>query len=663
MTGHSFVALVRANHIAQPSHPARFTAAAWTATFQAFPQQTEVDSRLHAAGLWFAQKFAALAQATGDVRFPTTDLLSLVRYHIGAANRDVQILNEMHIDSESLLVSEQYIQARFEPVPGSPAHPEDVLEETIDRLKFCLDSLRLYDRPASPGQTPEAEVGRLRYHLGLGTLFRWYVDLWNRCLWNDWRIETTGPADAVVPPPDFEVIRAVSKYRLDALKLEATAEAARSLRRLQAGGLTLPDRTRLIDIDGSGKNRRLVYGSTRDHYTAFPIVSRVVTEEVYFTTLLDAPLPRSPDLTLRLLLDTWEALHYVAIVLQSRIPQNTEVLRLERLYDFCPTLTAAELVDILVRYLDCRPQTAETLLTFFTQPLEATEEFWYRPLLRVAPQRFIPVLGALRAPSLLRSLENWTEAGGLTLARRGPLFETYARAEIADAIQRSKIIRDAGVSPVRVRFGMAADKASTDKASKEEVDLIFWIGGTVVLVETKCVLFPASPYQDHTCYTTLRKATTQISRKVDKARANPHLLLEQLGLSNRIPSGSLSILPLVLVSSPIGAGVPLNNVPVLDLRLLCRYFDPGYSEHWVLVGDDGQKTVGETKPFYRSPQEAEAHLAAYLAGPQPTQQYKEHVVVEWRPLPRLREEEKQCIVGYPIVKLPLPTSSFTASRS
>jgi hypothetical protein len=196
----------------------------------------------------------------------------------------------------------------------------------------------------------------------------------------------------------------------------------------------------------------------------------------------------------------------------------------------------------------------------------------------------------------------------------------------------------------------------------EQIDITIWLGRTLLVGEAKCMLYPGSAYEDYQYHETIQKAAKQASRKATRVRNNLPLVRELIQkYTSDVPSLE-RVLPIVLVNTSLGVGVPVNDVPVVDLRLLCSYFDPGYIDHFVRVEADGSRSSGARETFYATREEAEEHLSPYLDTPPQLRNYFKFLTRTIHPYPSLTASEKPMASAHFEVALPVPSATFEVSE-
>src|SRR5262249_27723972 len=253
-------------------------------------------------------------------------------------------------DSGTYIV-EQAIQSRHEMQRQGAtrsAHPDDILEEKVDSLKFSLDELARR-QPWSTTAGGE-RLRAVELSLLLGAYYRTLVDLWNECLWNGWRLRSIEQFDLISPSGKPEdIVRAASRFRDDALTLQFVTHMPAIVNSMTINFRDVLIPKRLRAIQGSGKHRRLAFENNAFEATEFPdsFMFRFLALDRYFPDLMHRAFPSDEELSLKLVLDAWEALFWAGRVLMRRMPADSTVFKAEKLYEYAPTFTMSELIDIV----------------------------------------------------------------------------------------------------------------------------------------------------------------------------------------------------------------------------------------------------------------------------------------------------------------------------
>lgn len=648
----SFVEIVRRNEIPQPTQLRRFDPARWTVFFAEANDQSIAAQRLHESGLWINRR---MIQITDQVRklYFETDRATLVRMHFGYANRESQMVFAAAIASmnsaQGVFIAEDVAARKIASLTGAKGSPDDFLEAIFDGLKISVDSLRS-DFPVAP-----TTLGSIWRHVNLGALYSSCINMWNDCLLNGYFVEAGVERDTLRVGDELrERGLALSTFRARRLITEHVYGFTAAWMRLP-----LEDRVRI------SSRRRAVSGFSGDvvgrrdvqfrrvsfEVPSWGMVARFVASKTAYSALTTQPIQRFSGVTIEELADAWEVLHGMANVLLPR--EHSELTDPTQLLAYAPLISGAELRKALQKCLGLSEPKCRGLLRALCRD-DLSDEIWLRPLEKIDGDQYVLASGPVQAPNYVRLIEYWARVGGLRLEERGLEFETFARHELANAIQRASAgvffqERFAGVltNAIGLRFRGA-------NCETEEVDLVLWVGSTVVLAELKCILFPGGAMAEHHYFATLDAAAEQITRKTEAARRNPQSLLDQLKGHVEIDPRRLRILPAVVVSSSFGVGMEFRGVPVVDVSILQKYFVPGAIEHLAVIGvNPNERKSGVKIPFYRSQAEAEMRLELYLRQP-PQLALESHALVRaHREIPEVSVGARPASVEYFDVSMPL----------
>jgi hypothetical protein len=642
----SFLHSVQKSKTSQPTHLKRFNKQDWEASFQRSGDSSLTASRLYHSGLWINARLLELDRRARLLPLGSLDQIELTRLHLGYANRETTAVIREALavgvpKNSDIFVAEHLAASKIQSSTGAQGSPDDFLEGVIDGLKIGLDSSRL-------GFTAKSEddaqiVNAVRLHVNIGLLYSTFIGAWNDCLWRDWYVDTSGPVDILRAANDsVERGFSLAKFRAQRLLLEVFygTNSAWSELRNQFPERFATRRRHVKALAGSGKSRKISISSeSKEAVVPFDELSRMISDELFFTGLMDVPLPLCPELTIGSLARAWAVLRELASAISERWTDLT-VKSARQLGGFAPAFTTSELLSVLRDCLGTGPDVAQKILKMLTRREDAdANDPWVRPLEMLSNNQYCLALAPLESGNMVRLMEHWTRAGGLALEERGFAFESFARSEVGRAVASSKIDLRRGSWPESLFL-----KDENGKVL-EEFDLVVWLGNTILVVELKCILFPSGAMAEKHYFETLQGAAVQISRKASLAATRPELMRN--ALRSRIDFGSepLKIVPLVVPSTPLAVGLVFEGVPVADLRMVCRYFDRGFVEHAAVLGPDGKKnSAGFKTRFYPSTADAEDCLPAYFQSPPQIRFEANSLEESLRPLPKLSVDEKPAAI-------------------
>jgi len=538
----------------------------------------------------------------------------------------------------------ELLQAELDLLPGpNRLGVEQVLESATDGLRFELAALVDARAPFTFPADQDTAFTNLRKRANLSVFYQVLEEEWRECLYEDLRVSITPAGRILLKPNDAQRAenQAVGMHRKAAVSLELLVHSVALLRQQPRNAL----KGHLgIRQSGSGKDKRYIVAELSDGDAVELLAARMGAAEPDLEPFALEPLPNFAGLTVSELLDVWSSLMPLAddLVNGLRIPQATRSV--QAIEQMAPVLKTKDLRKPIQKCTGLSSEKCVVALEAMTWR-NRHDSLWHRPLVRLDSSRVVPVLPALISPNLQRSVEYWLKEGGIDLGARGGRYERHVRKEMCDAVKNNSVLDDAGAVPTEI---------TPPDLAVGNIDLLFWIGGTIVVTEIKCLLRPATAYDWFLYENRVREAVSQAHRKADYVRANPGWLDESIHLHGKIRSGQRTVLPCVLLNSPVGALRTVSNVPIVDLLILSRYLGEGFG---LLNSVSDDRSSGTRIQFYSTCCEAEERLAAFLKEPEHLQMYRQSVQwdVVYQPSFHLQPEWISRL--FPKIVIPSPLSS------
>jgi hypothetical protein len=514
---------------------------------------------------------------------------------------------------------------------GESFTPDEVSTTIIDLLPYPLDqAIGASSIRSKTKIDPNEQFFRISKSFEIANIYHVLVDYWLACLWRGWALIPREERDYFVPS-DIEEAKhyAASEYRQESWKF-ADSVAVRRI------WFNLDENTRR-----EANNQKIVSSIRKQSNTREFVIRRPKTDPMkpplwfelassipdgIVEALIDRPFPKKPSLTLKLLIHAWEVLRSLvetSLDLNARTSADT----IESLKRFEVTFKQSELRSVLSRCLDCHGQLAEDCIEFLSyQPRsQNTGGLWARPLVKFTDAKFAVAATPLLVGNPMRSIEFWLRLGGIKLDERGAAFEASVRESVAEGLENSQALCDAAVHLENLELG----------THKEEIDLIFRIGKTVLLGEVKCHVFPSDPIEVYNyMHGVLDEATAQAKRKADSASKEKDALEALFGISLG-SEPKVKVVPLVVTNLALGAGGSRSGVPILDIRYLNQYLKYGHFDFETTVSADGTSTSESREYLYRSPGEAERDCLSHFLSQPVLRKFYYATVQRLRPIPML----------------------------
>jgi hypothetical protein len=354
------------------------------------------------------------------------------------------------------------------------------------------------------------------------------------------------------------------------------------------------------------------------------VADKIILQSGYYQNLLNEPLPKLHNFTLNEMINGWRLLQSLASVvfdeMSSRIFHNTQELprfaSVEELPRFAPKIASRVLCATVSKALRLEKHRAQQLVEVLVFRDTSSQDVRTQPLVRCEDDYWL-VIPCIHAVHLERIVEGWMRQGGLELERRGPEFERFCQEVLRSYVASSSIKEAITIVKQPVQF-------SPPEKRGEEIDLVIVIADTVLLVEAKCILWPADSLQFARYQDTIEGAVKQIKRKHDA------VIRYYTAFSNRLMQmgytlpASPKIACCVLTNSAVFAGFPVEGVPIVDLPILGAFFENDYVK--VEVQQQGKVVERHAIQFYKDNIEAGHVFEAYLLDPPSLRDMKQSVI-------------------------------------
>ncbi len=598
----AFIKRVRKGRIPAPTTP-QWSVDKWEQSFASSTPHDEQDLRVFAAGKWFATMFESHRTQVPELATLGLPSDELIRAAISGINRNWIIANEQirpQGKPGDVIAGDEMLSRRITIEPwGIEVDPNGLMEAIVDTMRHIVFA----SGPVAPQRAPVAEILQaLMYRSIVSSGYLFLESLWKDCLWNSWVVLETPERDVVQPTNLREAAaEAAARYRGEKVMMAHWSEVQGSWPQLAQKARAEVSGYRIVkEIRGTGKQLEIVTRMHRDDEVPGAHEMHMTSLPSWLDHLVDQELPKIAQVTLRLLLRAWDFVRTLADALQRRMPTDTEVVDLGKLWAFSPALDESIVRNVLARALSIPSQIAGSLLEVLTMQSMKDADPWLKPLVSVNGRSFLMLPVALTANSK-RLIEHWLTIGGVDLGTRGPLFEQSVRSHCADGIAASDILKGGAAC--------AATSVELDPAIGD-MDLVCLIGNTVIVGEVKCTTVPASAVDRANYSEVLNDASEQVLRKVKHASANVTALAAATGWPLTAPR----FIPLVITTQELGAGQLIIDVPVVDSLIFSRYFDKPFLDTAILSREGAKKVRREVR-FYRTLREAEDNIEMYLRAP------------------------------------------------
>ncbi|PVX82457.1 hypothetical protein [Paraburkholderia unamae] len=617
-----FLLAYRHRDLPSPLNLQRFSEETWTRDFERLGTD-DADADLYRAGLMVHEKCLRL----WSMRYlPESGLndVTKIRAALAVGNHAARaIIHRM----KTLLAGAQgngkpavplnQLNIKIE-APGGAFSPDELIQATEVGVRLSIgETLR------SVGSGPDGLTGnasfkkvdwdRLLVEFNLGAQFDDLSEQWDDFAWNGYRIEEKRDATLIVPRDDDWIVRnRVSGRRLDNLLLQyhhnsienlklwpdhaLFAAAPRSVKRISRR-----DGNYVIDILND-------HSSNRDDAIRW-LASASYAQEPYYEELLSRPRPLLSGGTIYNLMSAWAVLQSISLKLFDFESDTTDDREPHAwVAQYLPVIdvaTIARAISVAARVAMSR---ATSIVKFLTYSGAYHQELYGHPLVPVSRTAVSPCLAGIYSPNIHRLTDVWLRELGEQLEQRGPVFERFIRAHVAESAAESPTLSEsASVLPEALNFTVPGRRP-------EEIDLVVVIENLVLVGEVKCMLQPTESQETARHRQKVELAANQIARKAAFVRDNATAFREQLAARGvQCPEG-FEVLPLVVLNNPIHVGFPVEDVPIVDEHILKVFFD-GALENAVVLTETGEDKLVRSLPLYSGLEGLAENAKSYFSSP------------------------------------------------
>ncbi len=635
-----------------------FTPDRWNREFAAAGAPDERDQYVYEAALVIHFKLENIRSRLKLSSSPDLSASTKLRAYVAGANHNFLVartktrnaFEEVGVKRatavlEGVRPEQLAAEVKLELLGGFEWSPDEVVESIVDGIEVPV-RFALQGSPSLAGNPRMNQVdwSDIALELNLGIMFRHAEDVWNDCLWNNYKVVAKDRLRVFVPQdPDVAKGYVIGHARRMALTMGYQVMATRYHRGLLARGL-LPRLREVKAIEQNGKRQILKISKPGEQTEAQEdlFVIRSYANEPYYAELLEEALPSAGGLTLSSVLDAWAIISRTALVLVEHLAGKDNQLDPDSpayawLPEYAPVLQVDALIQALSLAANIKPADGKRLVEFFTFRGMPGQEIWASPLVPVGARTVAPVFAAVVSPNLRRLVDVWMRQLGIDLGKRGPAFEAYLRESVVDSIASSKVLAGHAV---------CINESYTFKpptGRQEEIDLLFVIGSMVFLGEVKCVLEPTDAKGIAMHRRTVIGAAEQASRKARALTDNREEFVADVRRFGIDLPQDFSIVRFVVVSSATHVGIPADGVPVVDEYILEKFLE-GELDDVAVRGIDLEVQELVKTIFYTDLADAQAKAPQYFAQPPQVKRLLEGVVARIVPMHAIDEQDWQGVV-------------------
>ena len=350
-----------------------------------------------------------------------------------------------------------------------------------------------------------------------------------------------------------------------------------------------------------------------------PFLAMEVLATTYLTAFADEIIVPGSNVSLRELELVCGVLSDAADAMSAS--QSTQAATWSDARSWAMIVRRSEIRRLLKETRNLEQDAADAIIAFLTHSNSSQFGLWGAAFMAIEDEALALCAPVLLSSNPLRRAEIWMKMAGLTDDKtanaRGKPFERFVRSELTASIAGNALLTDAEVAGKTIPF----------KAG-EEIDLLIRIGQTWFVGEVKCLGFPSDPVERYNQRAALERAAAQAARKAQWAIENWATIASVLKWKSSRPA---RVHPFVLQNHSFGAGLPIADVPVIDLKGMELMLGAGTFRSGGVMDFAQASAQYEETVLYTSQSEAEARMPSLLRDPPMIRRYVDHV--EWREFP------------------------------
>lgn len=482
--------------------------------------------------------------------------------------------------------------------------PDGLVSAAVDAL-----SNMLFDVGRLPASEERLEVPRAAYFaLQTYARQRLITDLWQNALWAGWGLAFGNSKPLYRPAYEgLEQVKLAWDVRRQSLLTQEVMQASyewmhefKKIDRLSS--LT----TKSVSSDSKANFIVISKGAIASKLKPpHQFLQRRVLDKFYVKNFLNVSVGES-GINLEYVFDCWSVLMDLSEVLVDRAGSTTVKTR-ESVWGWACRISRVNLINVLARATETSTEKAEKAVEFLTYTLNKRRGVWGFPIIPIPDTQHV----ALVAPALLidnpiRRVEIWLNELGVSddieSGNIGTVFEKKFRRDLKAIIDKNECLSESEVYQGAIKksdvFG-------------EEIDALVKIGSALAVVEVKCFLTPADPIEFYYFYKKLLSASFQAKRKC-KA-----VISQRNRIGNYFSGEIETIFPLVVLSSASGAGIVVDDCPVVDEAFLKLYCSGGKMTEAAAMNLKTGDVAGSVHTFYDSEAAAASRFLACMSSPRP----------------------------------------------
>lgn len=606
----NFIEKIRSGQIPGPTNR-KFKIETWVKEWNALKDESsEEEKKIYEAGIVFNETLKELRNELEQIFKKQAPKIKNSRYlellfsisnrntflikKIGEGNKD-KIINLLHTTSKSNKA-------------GIEFSVDELIHSAVDGFEKAIENCikRIKEKSEIPiGEQPAKVLHFIELESYFSQVYGTCESYWNALIWRDF--------DFIEHSKEEKVYEVKQKKTPKEIAYETSNLRKRKLHAHQVGILSNNTFWKFFENDlyikpiGSGKNKDLKIEKLEKAdpeiqlHNAQLKTSGFYLEDEFPVSLLEKN--NKHGFNIKEALEVFRALSLLSTLYERKYPENSEVSTPAKLMEYCTRVKKHKLIIATAKATKLDATKTEEILDFLTFKGKETD-LWCHPLVEVETGKYCLLTSALSSPVLTRVVENWLAVLKVEMTEKGYRYERTSLNDLNSNLEKNRLASD---------YDKATTKIIKVNGTKEEIDIIFRVGSTVFIGEAKSIVTTDSPISYYRAIKTLEGAAGQVKRKTEFIKENIDESLKRLGW--KITSNDIkNFTPFIINSNKIYSGFSIEDVPIVDDKIISRYFESGDFPILSIPEDKKMRHIAWFE-IYKTEHELENNLGKYLKSP------------------------------------------------
>ncbi|MDR8016209.1 hypothetical protein [Ectopseudomonas guguanensis] len=606
----SFIDKVRSGQIPGPTNR-KFKIETWEKEWNAVKgESSEEEEKIYAAGIIFNELLKEIRSELGKVFKKQAPKIKNSRYLellFAISNRNTFLIKKTGEDNKDKILNLLHTTSNKNKA-GIEFSVDELIHSAVDGFEKAIENCvsRIKEKKEIPiGEQPTEVLHFIELESYFSQTYGTCESYWNALIWRDFEFIEHSREEKIY---EIKQIKTPEEIAYETSNLRK-----RKLHAHQAGILSNNIFWKFFENDlyikpiGSGKSKDLKIEKFEKAEPEIQLhnaqlkTSGIYLEDEFPLSLLEKPTEHG--FNIKEALEVFRTLSLLSMLYEKKYPENSGVYTPAKLMEYCTRVKKQKLIIATAKATKLDTVKTEAILDFLTFKGKETD-LWCHPLVETEPGKYCMLTSALSSPVLTRVVENWLTALKIEMTEKGYQYEKTSLDELNSHLENNPLVQN---------YDKATTKIIKVNGTKEEIDIIFRVGSTVLIGEAKSIVTTDSPISYYRAIKTLEGAAEQVKRKTEFVKQNLEEIFKKLDWKTDHKDIN-TIIPFIINSNKIYSGFSIKDVPIVDDKIICRYFESGEFPIFSIPENKKMRHIAWFD-IYKTEQELESNIGKYLESP------------------------------------------------